>query len=294
LVGFVAFAPGALAQTTEPPAVGEPLVWEVVGQPVDDWDRWPDANDVFVTDTAVYANGGEGLFVLRPGHSDFVGEPWTLLDRYIHSSGVYATSTGVLFAIRDALVRSTDGGHTWEGSLEDSRDVVELPSGRLVASEDACCGIAYSDDEGVSWTLVDLGDVITSAYAPWGVAYAPSSSRRPEGLLVTVGRDGAAYSTDEGVTWAPSNLVAPFAYYGYYAVYSSYDDSLYAMINGDPGEGAPDGYPTTGLVWASADGPLGAGQHTLTLDASALPAGAYLVCVMGRGFAVTRSLTLAR
>jgi hypothetical protein len=217
-----------------------------MGQPVDEWDRWP---DVFVTDTAVYVNGGEGLFVLRPGTTDFADEPWTFLARVL-TRGVYATSTGVLFAISRGLTRSTDGGQTWEGALDNSDAVLELPSGRLVASENACCGVGLSDDDGASWRLVDLGDVVTPAYAPHGVAYAPPSPNRAEGRLITVGRDGAAYSADEGETWAPSNLVAPFGYLGYHAVYSAHDDSLYAMINGDPGDGGGG----TGLVWASADG----------------------------------------
>ncbi len=239
LVGFAAAPSVSRAQAP-------PLVWEVVGEPLNEFDLYVDADDIFLAgDTAVYANGGEGLFVLHPGEA-----AWTLLIRNILNRGIYATSTGVLFAIGDGLSRSTDGGRTWEGVFEDSDAVLELPSGLLVATENACCGIGRSTDEGATWTLVDLGGVITPEYPPEGLAYAPPSPRRAEGRLVTVGRDGAAYSTDEGLTWAPSNLVEKFGYFGRTAIYSEHDDSLYAMINGDPGDGGT----TTGLVWASVDG----------------------------------------
>ena len=216
-----------------------PLVWEIVGQPVN-------SSDLFMAgDTAVYAIGVEGLFAIRPDDT-----AWERLIEFVRDRAIYAVSTGTLFAILDGMVRSTDGGLTWGDFLDDVDAVLELPSGTLIATENACCGIARSTDDGVTWTLIDLGDIVTPAYVPKGLAYAPSSPNRAEGRLVTVGRDGAAYSTDEGVTWAPSNLVEPFGFLGHHVVYSAFDDSLYAMINGDPGDGGGG----TGLVWASADG----------------------------------------
>ncbi len=240
LVGLAA-APISRAQE-------QPLVWEVVGEPLNEFDGYVDAEDAFLAgDTAVYATGVEGLFVLHPGET-----AWTLLIEHIRHAAVYASSTGALFAISRGMVRSTDNGQTWGDFIDDVVAVLELPSGVLIAAEIGCCGIARSTDEGATWTLVDLGGMITPEYPPEGLAYAPPSPRRAEGRLVAVGRDGAAYSTDEGLTWAPSNLVESFGFLGRTAIYSEYDDTLYAMINGDPGDGGT----TTGLVWASADGEM--------------------------------------
>ena len=231
-------APGARAQ--EPP-----LVWEIVGEPYDESNLYPEGEDLFMAgDTAVYVTGNDGLFVIHPGE-----DAWTELDPIVFAAAVYVSGAGTLFDIRDGMQRSTDYGQTWTYVLDDVHTLIELPSGALVASQDGY-GVARSTDDGVTWTNHGGGTPLFNALFARGFAYAPPSPHRTEGRLVTVGIGGAAYSSDDGVTWAPSNIVSMFGYRGFHVVYSAHDDSLYAMVNGDPGDGGGG----TGLVWASADG----------------------------------------
>ena len=227
-----------LAAASVSRAQESPLVWEIVGQSFD-------GEDLFMAgDTAVYATGQDGLFVIRPDEA-----AWTELDPIVFAAAVYVSRAGTIFDINDGMQRSADYGQTWTFLLNEVDAVIELPSGALVASQDGV-GVARSTDDGVTWANHGAGTPLFNALFARGFAYAPPSPNRAEGRLVTVGIGGAAYSTDEGVTWAPSNLVSMFGYRGYHVVYSAADDSLYAMINGDPGDGGGG----TGLVWASTDG----------------------------------------
>jgi photosystem II stability/assembly factor-like uncharacterized protein len=111
---------------------------------------------------------------------------------------------GTIGSPRGARVfRTTDGGHSWQGSVT---PVGNASAGSGVASlafRDASHGfagggdtqrIARTDDGGRTW--VSVGEP-TFAGGVYGLAVAPGS----RGALVAVGRSGSSISWDDGQSW---------------------------------------------------------------------------------------------
>jgi hypothetical protein len=234
-------------------AQGEPLAWEVVGEPLQ-------ARALFVEgDSAVYTTGGNELHVTQPPF-----DAWLFVATDVATTHIYASSSGHLYNFGTPLFRSTDRGHTWSPALVDGSrlvysdsgtgTVIELPPGApggpALLAEREGDGLARSTDDGQTWAFVDTTNAVWRDLFERGFAYAPATAQRPAGTVVAVGLGGAAYSRDGGRSWRGSNLLGLFGYRGYHAAYSAHHDAFFALVNGQP----PDEGIPTGMMWASADG----------------------------------------
>jgi len=120
------------------------------------------------------------------------------------------------------VLRSTDGGETWEAvpsamisgepttgiysvAFRDANHGVVV-GGDYTKPDEAHRNAAYTTDGGVTWTSVSAGDLPRGQRA--AVAWVPGRRN----TLITVGRTGTDYSLDGGRTWLPLNED------GYYAL----------------------------------------------------------------------------
>jgi hypothetical protein len=241
-------APPSHAQAEE-----DSLAWESVGQTYFDPDglfaTGVDAEGTGDLPSAVYANGIDGLFVIRPGE-----EEWTLLADYPTiraSDDTFLTREGTLLANSfQRIQRSTDGGETWV-DVNDGGNVapVYTPGGALLTGYDGhpTDTVTRSTDDGLTWEQIDMGPTLGGRTLPLAFAVLPPSEALPGGRIVAGGNDGLVYSDDDGFSWQPTNVWAAFAFRASAVVLAPWGDppgTLYAQVNGT----------ATGTVWESADG----------------------------------------
>jgi photosystem II stability/assembly factor-like uncharacterized protein len=141
--------------------------------------------------------GGQGLFVSEDGVSSW--RPlWPDAPPGTHSLVETTGGTLVLGAADRGILRSEDGGGSWDSSRDGIEDGVIFtvkgdPTGtRLYAGTSV--GLFASLDSGRSWSATALDDTMVIS-----VAVNPA-----DGLnVMAIGRDGSLYrSTDGGATWA--------------------------------------------------------------------------------------------
>ena len=130
------------------------------------------------------------------------------------------------------VLRSTDGGKTWDAHGTPMRQGEPTTGIYSVAFRDAKRGVivggdytqpelaganaAYTKDGGKTWTMSESPP---GGYRS-GVVFLPGRMND----LIAVGRAGCSYSTDGGVTWHPLGDGA-----GYYAVAASPDGEVFAV-----------------------------------------------------------------
>jgi len=116
---------------------------------------------------------------------------------------------------RSGLIRSRDGGHSWEhltqiaDGVDDEKSVCMLPSGRMIAvirDMDRPAKRSFSYDGGETWTPVEPlpfqgGESPCLLQTQSGVllcSYRQRTPGRPQGV-------GLSYSYDEGETWGETD-----------------------------------------------------------------------------------------
>ncbi len=162
----------------------------------------------FEQDQTGFAATASGLYRTRNG-----GKSWRAVELDLEDPAVQCLAVSPDFAEdslvlagteADGLLRSDDGGATWEvvPDLAD-RGVTAIAfagrgdgAGAIAAA--TVDGIALSDDSGQSWRIVggDLGPVLTLVFVPHAGG---------EALLAGLPKAGIMRSTDGGETWAPAN-----------------------------------------------------------------------------------------
>lgn len=141
--------------------------------------------------------GGQGLFVSEDGVSSWRAL-WSDAPPGTHSLVETAEGILVLGAADRGILRSEDGGNTWDFSRDGIEDGViftvkgDAIGSRLYAGTSA--GLFASVDSGLSWSATALDDAMVIA-----VGVNPV-----DGLnVMAIGRDGRLFrSTDGGATWA--------------------------------------------------------------------------------------------
>ncbi|MEM1042683.1 MAG: T9SS type A sorting domain-containing protein [Bacteroidota bacterium] len=233
---------------------GDSLAWELVGEPLE-------ARGLFAAGLgdglapAVYANGDDGLFVIRPGEAD-----WTLLaprgdlranrSIFVSRAGTFLAGSG------SSIQRSTDDGQTWARVLDGGYVApVYTPEGALVTGLDGDPEdtVARSTDDGLTWTEIDMAPSLGTRFLPITFAGLPASGAQPGGVLVAGGNGGLAYSADDGLSWQATNVFGTFAFRASSVVRAPWGGSapgrgtLYAAVNDFSA-------PGIGEVWESTDG----------------------------------------
>ncbi len=246
--------PPVRAQSAVASAAPDSLAWELVGQLLE-------ARGLFAAGLgdglapAVYANGDDGLFVIRSGETD-----WTLLADYPTlraSRSIFVSREGTLLAgSGGSLQRSTDGGQTWAYVLDGGYVApVYTPAGALVTGLDGDPEdtVARSADDGVTWAAIDMAPSLGTRFLPITFAALPPSAAQAGGVVVAGGNGGLAYSEDDGHSWRATNLLGTFAFRASSVVRAPWGGSapgrgtLYALVNDFV-------RPDLGAVWESADG----------------------------------------
>lgn len=154
----------------------------------------------------------ESLPPALPGEGGFAASGTCLV-----TSGDSAAYVGTGNGERSRLLFTKDRGETWD--VVDTplpgdeargitsvavldREHLSVLGGDLTASDRHSAVMAFSDDEGLSWTV---GDTLPFNGAVYGATYV-AAARKP--LLVAVGPGGAAYSENDGVSWTPIDSTA--------------------------------------------------------------------------------------
>lgn len=162
----------------------------------------------FEQDQTGFAATASGLYRTRNG-----GKSWRAVELEVEDPAVQCLAVSPDFAEdalvlagteADGLLRSDDGGATWE-IVPDlaSQGVTALAfsegtDGQRTIAAATVDGVALSVDGGQSWRTVghDLGPVLSLLFVP---------SASGEVLLAGLPRGGVARSLDGGATWAPAN-----------------------------------------------------------------------------------------
>ena len=203
LLAALALAASARAQVS-----GDgPFTWTDLQEPVKPFET------VFMDDGTLIAMNSD-LWRLAPGSDTW--EQVDLPNALVGTDAALPLRGDTLIA-GDALVRSYDGGRTWElvstcaddcfrRDIDHSHAIAEITvgpyAGRLLAG-----GALYSDDRGASWHTAEVVDFPTDfrMYAFAGL---------PSGRVLGAGDFGAGYSEDGGQTWQATELYQPYAVSG--------------------------------------------------------------------------------
>ena len=185
------------------------------------------------------------------------GRTWAIVTT-AGGASLFETSSGVILAgsrrsNNTGIIRSTDRGATWAPSVfvggpgiaQMANAFLQIPSGRIVAACDD--GVAYSDDDGATWTRSALWRDVR--YGVYTLARA-ADGRLWAGLDDGAAPGGQAYvSADDGVTWAPTRAFYEEEGYGM-AV-----QQILAVPGGpNPSVGVVYVFTTWGRAWRTPDG----------------------------------------
>ena len=225
-------------------------------------------------------SGGDGEYVLvyanGPGPLDLSGCTFVAFDPFTERVVLTADLDGVVLGpFADTVV--LDGGVDFaEGSIPDGPGAIAFVQG------DAAVGDPVSSVLGrVAYALVYVDDETLFGVFPAG---SPLPSARAGGGAGDLA--AALAAVREGAAFGPAFAVGPNPVRGAGTV---------AFRLGAAAAVRVAVYDVLGReVAVLADGVLGAGEHRLALDASALPAGAYVVRLVAGGAAQTARLTVAR
>ncbi len=218
--------------------------------------------------TTLYAGtSGRGMFKRSEHSSQFDWDPcWTEMNTGLTALRAQSVAvanrpggTTVLVGISSGgIVRSTDGGVTWENTSEDERTVRGIavdPSGPGTAYAATGRGVYRSEDDGVTWTPMSAG--LPTEIVPEVVQGGPPTApftvpKTVRAIAVDPVNPGVVYaavqgihtSVDGGANWMPLNGNLP-------AGVTSGNGTVSAIaINHGPGS-----HPDFGDLYIASDGP---------------------------------------
>lgn len=282
LLSLCALVPAARAQVLPP---GSGFDWQRVGDyPIHTRALAFGPDSLGRPDALLWVSSGEGdLLRLDATAAGGASGTWVLVNDRFTDDYILPLSADTLLVAGDDIIRSTDGGVTFEVVAErENSDIVtlaEVPAGtpyagRLVAGEDSGAptpdDTRYSDDRGATWATAatpDYGGGEALVVLPVGSAWA--------GRVVSAARArGVMLSDDGGETYYESGLWAPE--YG--------GDAACLVVGPGGGVRVVVAYSTgggSGLVWVSDDG----GQ-TWTMTAEVASSGVAGLVSLGGASAV--------
>jgi photosystem II stability/assembly factor-like uncharacterized protein len=228
------------------------------------------------------------LLVSTDGGASWIERPHPTSPTFGMSPPVFVDGAGRLYVQdENQLVRSADLGQTWStlgpaGAAENRATALHSEAGALCLG--TLAGVWCSVDDGATFSPASAG-------LPGGGGVQIVALARSDTRYLALTSDDGVFMSDAVVAGAPQPSAETFALA--VAPNPAQERADITLVLDAARDVRVEVFDVLGRrVAALHDGPMGAGVHVLTFNATTIPAGVYTVRAAGAGFAATRPVVL--